>query len=70
MNKERKDAYVACLRGGTEMLLAWRAALSSERRVDLDAFEAKGLRLGLQVIIPKDVCCLRALGKQTFANFA
>ena len=61
-NKHRerlRAAYVASLRACGEMLIAWRAALSPERRAELDAFEAKGLRLGLQLIIPKDVWFFR-----------
>jgi hypothetical protein len=53
-DKRLKAAYVQALRANAELLTAWKAALSPERRAQLAAFEGRGLRLGLQLVIPND----------------
>ena len=46
-------AYASALRANAALLIAWKGSLSAERRAELAAFEAKGLRLGLTLTIPE-----------------
>lgn len=48
------DAYHAAVRAHRALLLSWRMNLPDERKRQVDAFEAKGLRLGLQMLMPRD----------------
>ena len=46
---ELKAAYAALLRETTRLLTSWKAGLPTERRRELDAFEDKGLEVGLLI---------------------
>lgn len=56
MNREvmeaMKAAFAAHLMSGAALMLAWKTALPAERAAQLVAFEEKGARLGLALMIP------------------
>ena len=47
-------AFAGHLRTGAALLAAWKAGLAPERLAMLDAFETKGMRIGLSLSIPED----------------
>lgn len=54
-------AYAGTLRNGAQLLNVWRSNLTNERAAELDAFEAKGLVLGLLITAPKGRLIVQAI---------